>query len=125
MPFFAEIPAEGFETLTRKMKQHSVATNEKVIRQGDSGKRLYMIARGVVRISQRIDGEEVNLATLIAGDFFGEMALLHDGDRTATVTSISLCTFNILERDDLQHAMLDNPAIRKALEVADKQRHKH
>ncbi|MFT4712130.1 MAG: CPA1 family monovalent cation:H+ antiporter [Candidatus Azotimanducaceae bacterium] len=125
VPFFAEIPAEEFEALTRKMKRHSVATNEKVIQQGNSGKRLYMIARGVVRISQGIDGEEVNLATLIAGDFFGEMALLHDGDRTATVTSISPCTFYILERDDLQHAMLDNPSIRKALEVADKQRHKH
>jgi CRP-like cAMP-binding protein len=78
------------------MKSYSVATNEKVIQQGDSGERLYMIARGVVRISQRIDGEEVSLATLIAGDFFGEMALLHDGDRTTTVTSISPCTFYIL-----------------------------
>lgn len=125
VPFFAQVPAKEFEALTRKMKRHSVVTDEKVIQQGDSGERLYMIARGVVRISQRIDGEEVNLATLIAGDFFGEMALLHDDDRTATVTSISPCTFYILERRDLEQAMEENPSIRRALEVADEQRHRH
>jgi CRP-like cAMP-binding protein len=60
----------------------------------------------------------------MAGDFFGEMALLRDEKRTATVTSMSPCTFYILERSDLQHAMEDNPTIRRALEVADEQRHR-
>jgi CRP-like cAMP-binding protein len=124
VPFFADIQGDAFEVLIARMKRHSVTEGVKVIQQGESGHRLYMVARGVVRISRTVNGGEVNLATLMAGDFFGEMALLRDEKRTATVTSMSPCTFYILERSDLQHAMEDNPTIRRALEVADEQRHR-
>jgi len=122
VPFFTEVPKVEFDELTRKMKRHSVTAGEKVIQQGETGDRLYMIARGVVRISRNVNNAEVNLATLIAGDFFGEMALLHDEKRTATVTSVSPCTFYVLERDKLRHAMGDNPSIKQALELAARQR---
>jgi CPA1 family monovalent cation:H+ antiporter len=124
VPFFADIQGDAFEVLIERMKRHSVTEGVKVIQQGESGHRLYMVARGVIRISRTVNGGEVNLATLMAGDFFGEMALLRDEKRTATVTSMSPCTFYILERSDLQHAMEDNPTIRRALEVADEQRHR-
>jgi CPA1 family monovalent cation:H+ antiporter len=124
IPFFADIQGDAFEVLIGRMKRHSVTEGVKVIQQGESGHRLYMVARGVVRISRTVNGGEVNLATLMAGDFFGEMALLRDEKRTATVTSMSPCTFYILERSDLQQAMEDNPIIRRALEVADEQRHR-
>ncbi|MFC1777339.1 cyclic nucleotide-binding domain-containing protein, partial [Pseudomonadota bacterium] len=88
----------------------------------EAGDSLYMIARGVVRISRNVNGSEVNLATLIAGDFFGEVALLHDEKRTATVTSMSPCTFYVLERNDLRDAMEDKPSIKLALELAVRQR---
>ena len=123
VPFFAEVPEQDFDALTRKMKRYSVTAGEKVIQQGEAGDRLYLIARGVVRISRNVNGEEIKLATLIAGDFFGEMALLHAVNRTATVMSMSPCTFYVLERDDLQHAMSEIPSIRVALEFADQQRH--
>ena len=122
IPFLAEVPEAEFEELTRKMNRHSVTAGEKVIQQGESGGCLYMIARGVVRISRNVNGQEINLATLIAGDFFGEMALLHDEKRTATVTSMSPCTFYVLERKDLQDVMKDKPSIRQALEAAARQR---
>jgi len=122
IPFFAEVPESEFDELTRKMKRHSVTAGEKVIQQGEAGDSLYMIARGVVRISRNVNGSEVNLATLIAGDFFGEVALLHDEKRTATVTSMSPCTFYVLERNDLRDAMEDKPSIKLALELAVRQR---
>ena len=123
VPFFSEVPSDEFDALTRKMKRHSVVAGESVITQGETGDRLFMIARGVVRISRIVNGAELNLATLFTGDFFGEMALLHDESRTATVTSISPCTFYVLERKDLERAMMENPAIKKALEDADELRH--
>jgi CPA1 family monovalent cation:H+ antiporter len=122
IPFFSTIPETDFDELATKMKRHSVTADEKVIQQGDADDRLFMIARGVVRISREVDSAEVNLATLIAGDFFGEMALLHDEKRTATVTSMSPCTFYVLERNALLEAMEENPSIKTALELAYQQR---
>ena len=122
IPFFADVPESEFAELTSKMKRHSVTAGEKVIQQGETGDRLYMIARGVVSISRNVKGKEVKLATLIAGDFFGEMALLHDDKRTATVTSMSACTFYVLERNDLRDAMEDKPSIKRALVLAAQQR---
>ena len=122
VPFFAETNPDDFVALSTKMHRHSVPVGESVIRQGEKGDTLYLIARGVVRISQQQQGKDVDLTSLFAGDFFGEMALLHDDIRTATVTSVSPCTFYILERSDVQDVMEKHPAIRLALEQADKHR---
>ena len=86
------------------------------------GDRLYLIARGVVRISIEKDGKSSKLTSLFAGDFFGEMALLHDDIRTATVTSITPCTFYVLDRKDVEEVMEQQPSIRIALQRADQRR---
>ena len=122
VPFFSETSEEDFLELSKKMKRHSVAPHEEIIRQGDRGDRLYLIARGVVRISREQHGESHDLTSLFAGDFFGEMALLHDDVRTATVTSVTPCTLYELERKSLQAVMENNPSIRIALENADQRR---
>ena len=92
------------------------------IQQGDKGDRLYLIARGVVRISREKDGKSTELTSLFAGDFFGEMALLHDDIRTATVTSVTPCTFYVLDRKDVEEVMEQQPSIRVALQRADQRR---
>lgn len=122
VPFFANTTEEEFLALSQKMKRHSVAPREAIIRQGEKGNALFLIARGVVRISREQDGISRDLTSLFAGDFFGEMALLHDEERTATVTSISPCTLYRLEREDVQDIMAQNPSIRLALEKADEER---
>jgi len=122
VPFFADTTEEDFLILSRKMKRHSLAGGETVIRQGERGDSLYLIARGVVRISRELDGEHHDLTSLFAGDFFGEMALLHDDVRTATVTTVSPCTFYMLDRTSVEEVMLHHPAIRTALEAADQRR---
>jgi len=119
VPIFATTSETDFHTLSQKMKRHSVAPREVIIRQGDKGDCLYLIARGVVRISHERDGKTRDLTSLFAGDFFGEMALLNDEIRTATVTSVSPCTLYVLDRQDLQDVMAQNPAIRLALQHAD------
>ncbi len=53
---------------------------------GERGKEMYVIQTGKVKISKRIRGEEQTLATLDAGEFFGEMAILNNQPRTATAT---------------------------------------
>jgi len=62
------------------------------------------------------------LTSLFAGDFFGEMALLHDEVRTATVSSVTPCTLYVLERKDVEEVMEKQPSIRVALQRADQRR---
>jgi len=124
VPFFADTSPDDFLVLSQKMQRHSVPPGEAVIRQGEKGDSLYLIARGVVRISRKQAEKEQDLTSLFAGDFFGEMALLHDDIRTATVTSVSPCTFYVLGRRDVHDVLEKNPAIRLALEQADKNRRK-
>jgi CRP-like cAMP-binding protein len=83
---------------------------------------MYFIAHGVVRVSREAQGMSRDLATLMAGEFFGEVALLSHEPHTATVTAVTPCTLYKLHRDDLNVAMATQPAIRKALEEESRKR---
>ncbi|WP_319408591.1 cyclic nucleotide-binding domain-containing protein [uncultured Desulfosarcina sp.] len=62
---------------------------EVVFRQGDPGDVMYIIQSGAVEVSQDKNGSENVIAILEKGDFFGKMALLETGGRSATITAIS------------------------------------
>ena len=76
----------------------------------------------MIRVSVRVGGEEKILATLMAGDFIGEMALLHGGARTATCRAATPCALYELRREDLEAGRDVCPAIQAALEEADRRR---
>jgi CRP-like cAMP-binding protein len=93
-----------------------------MVREGEAGESLFLIARGVVRVSRQFEGGRADIATLVAGDFFGEMALLHDEPRSATVTAVTPCALYELSREAAVGWMEQYPAIRAALEAADRKR---
>jgi len=125
VPFFAEISAESFDLIASRMHSHSVHAQENIIKQGERGDSLFLIVRGVVRVSHEENGHSQDLATLKAGDFFGEMALLNDEPRMASVNAVTTCSLYVLQRKDLLHVMETNPSIREALQQAAKQRAKN
>ena len=83
---------------------------------------MYFISHGVVRVSREDQHVSRDLAMLMAGDLFGETALLSSEPRNATVTAVTECTLYGLHRDDLEVAMATQPAIRKALEEESRKR---
>ena len=88
-----------------------------VFRQGDVGDKFYVIARGRVRVSATTDdGIEHTLAVLQDGDNFGEVALLQDSPRNATVTSEAATVFLTLRRTSFQRLLERHPAILAALQ---------
>jgi serine/threonine-protein kinase len=82
-----------------------VAAGEVVIREGDVGDAAYMIVSGTCRAYRKLDGGEETLATMTAGDVFGEMALLLYEPRAATVVAEDDVTLMVLDKQTLSEGL--------------------
>jgi CRP-like cAMP-binding protein len=80
-PIFAPLPPGTLEQLADALEEVDAAAGEEIVRQGEPGDRFYLIKSGALDV--QIDGKLVQ--TLDPGDSFGEIALLRDLPRTATV----------------------------------------
>jgi CRP-like cAMP-binding protein len=81
VPLFAELSARDRRRLADSMQELSFASGKEVVTQGKSGVGFFVILDGAARVTQ--GGEERGLLT--AGNYFGEMALIDGGDRSASV----------------------------------------
>jgi len=81
VPFLAPLPLVALETCARFLVRQRVPAGKTIVQQGENGDRFYLLVRG--RASASIDGQQVN--TIEQGGWFGEIALVHDVGRTATV----------------------------------------
>ena len=96
LPLFRPLPPATAEQLASSLVPVRVAAGEDVFRQGESGDRFYIVDRGEVLVS--VDAQPVN--RLGRGGYFGEIALLRDVPRTATVTAETDTSLLALERDE-------------------------
>jgi CRP-like cAMP-binding protein len=96
IPMFAPLPSVDLERLARQMDLIAVPAGTDVIRQGDVGDRFYVVDQGSFAVL--VDGEQVN--TLDEGAFFGEIALLYDVPRTATVRALGDAAVWTLDQEE-------------------------
>ena len=115
LPLFAELPAPALEGLAAALEPVSLAASDVLIRQGDPGRAYYAIASGELDAVQ--DGHR--LGRFGRGEGVGEIALLHDVPRTATVLAHTPATVYRLDRDDFLAAVLGHaPTRRQADRIA-------
>ena len=117
VPLFQGLPEEEFEQVVERLEPRTFLADEVILREGELGDALYLIGRGLVRVTIGGDGvTETELATLRSGDFFGEMALLTGNQRSATATAITHCALYRLRREDLSSLAGICPVLQQVLE---------
>jgi len=111
---FAPLPGTTLERLAGQLIPVSITAGTTLIRQGEQGDRFYVISSGEMEVTA--DGRPV--AKLGPGDYAGEIALLRDVPRTATVTAVTDADVFALEREDFLGAVTTHVASREAAETA-------
>jgi MFS family permease len=113
IPMFAPLPAPVLEQLALAALPVETKAGEHVIRQGEVGDRFYVISEGRVAVRE---GDRP-VAELEPGGYFGEIALLRDVPRTATVTALTDVELYALERDDFLGAVTGHAASSRAADA--------
>ena len=111
-PIFESLGAPELEALARALVRVPLAAGARAVREGELGDRFYLIERGALDVS--IGGAEV--AALGPGDGFGEIALLREVPRTATVTARTEAIVQALERGPFLEAVTGSGRVHEAAE---------
>ena len=111
MPLWGALPRAAFERFARVLEVRIIGANEALMREGEPGQAAFVVARGEVRVSRGSGDEAVELALLGPGSIVGEMALVTDAARAATVTATRGALVLEAPRAALDAAAREVPAI--------------
>src|SRR5438552_11966088 len=110
--FFADLPEEEIQALSSVAKRRTFRAGEVIFHRDDPGQVLYMIKDGKVKICIiSPDGQEISLAVLGKGEYFGEFALLDGLPRSTDAVALEKVECYTLQRSDFHNAILKNPKI--------------
>jgi len=113
---FEHLPDEVLVELAQLLVTDNVPEDRLVFQEGDSGDKFYVIVRGSVAVTSLVeDGSERRLRVLQDGDHFGELALLHDVARSASIRTLTPCVFLTLQRGQFDALLERVPDLRPAL----------
>jgi CRP-like cAMP-binding protein len=116
VPIFAGLNEAALRLLWERAKEVKAAAGEVVVREGETGNRLFVVGEGQVRVCKHFgQADEIELAKLAPGNFFGEMCILETLPRSATVQAVtdttlysltSLVFYHLYETMPAQHSIL-------------------
>ena len=112
---FAGLPPARIEAAARRLVTIPVEAGEVVVRQGDVADRFYVIDAGTMKVTQQRDGQDAELRELGPGALFGEIGLLRDVPRTATVTAITPGVLYALDADAFGELVGSGPGLSSRL----------
>lgn len=114
VPILSKMSDTMLAMMAQMFLSERVSEGRKVIREGDTTvDKFYIIARGKVAVLKRQpDGNDLQIATLQDGDHFGEVALLKDTPRNATIRTLTPCIFLTLQRRQFNELIQSDPRLR-------------
>ena len=109
VPLLASFPDEQLRVLTAVVNRRSVPRGTVVIAAGDPTDALYIVISGRLKVMMSdAEGKEVILSLLGAGEYFGEMGLIDDSPRSASVVATEPCELLAIARRDFKRCMAEN-----------------
>ena len=120
--FLHSMTAKEMDKLMSALRATRVFKGYEIIRQGDPGDSFYLIATGVVSVWVNKGTGRVKVAELGPDKYFGEMALISNAPRNATVVAERLTELFILEKYNFDQILMKNPIIAQKIKEAHKMR---
>ena len=109
---FSGLSAEELAAIAAQTSEQDYDENQMVIRQGETGETVFLIIQGEVAVIKELeDNSQVVLDHIAAGQAFGEMALIDDAPRSATIRTVCPCRFLILHKQEFKETALEFPRI--------------
>jgi CRP/FNR family cyclic AMP-dependent transcriptional regulator len=116
VPLFATLPEEQLRMLTTMVTRRSATRNTTIMSSGDATDSLYIVLSGRLKVMMSdSEGKEVILAILGPGEFFGEMGLIDDEPRSASVVSIEPCELLSIAKRDFKRVIAENSEMAMAV----------
>ena len=116
VPLFTTISEEQLRMLTTMVTRRSASRNTTIMSSGDATDSLYIVLSGRLKVMMSdSEGKEVILAILGPGEFFGEMGLIDDEPRSASVVSIEPCELLSIAKRDFKRVLTENSEMAMAV----------
>jgi CRP/FNR family cyclic AMP-dependent transcriptional regulator len=109
VPLFASFPEDQLRLLTPVITRRSLPRSTTIMASGDPTDSLYIVLSGRLKVMMSdAEGKEVILSILGPGEFFGEMGLIDDAPRSASVVSIEACELLSIAKRDFKKCLAEN-----------------
>lgn len=116
LPLFGGLTPQALEQLLSNITFEEIPQGVAPVRQGEEGREMFVVVRGVMTVTRENDeGQKTTLAALGPGAIFGEMALMSDAPRAATVTAAEPAQLLSIHREDLEKLASQTPVIGEVL----------
>tara|TARA_B100001123_G_scaffold451157_1_gene627852 strand:- start:783 stop:3266 length:2484 start_codon:yes stop_codon:yes gene_type:complete len=117
VPLFKDIDQDKRRSIADLLRPQLIVPGETLCRAGEQGDSMFFISSGAVAVQLATE-----TLTLGSGEFVGEMALLNDAPRTATVVAESFCEVLVLRKAEFLNLLASNPVMKEAIEKVAEQR---
>ena len=107
IPFFTELSDEDLSQIAEKVQMEYLPAEHVIFNEGDEGDKMFIIKRGEVQVVR----ENAVLANLKNNAFFGEMALVSDEPRNATIKTVSEIELLTIAKEDFKKLLETNSSI--------------
>jgi len=116
VPLFSGLTEPQLENLAGGSARRSYPKGRTIVAEGEPSQSMYILLAGRAKV-QRSDseGKEVILAVLSSGEFFGEMSLIDDAPRSASVITLEPCEFMAVSKEAFKAMLVQSPEVTMAV----------
>ena len=116
IPLLQHLDDQRLEAIAQRLVSESYASDRVIFEDGDPGDKFYLIVRGAVEVILMEEGRPVVVRKMQDGDYFGELALLDNAPRSATIRTVAPTLFLTLGRQHFQELLAGEPELRTEIE---------